>query len=410
MDNGTPAEHPDHDLLADLAAQTVLSADLADRVEAHVRGCASCAGLLAEAEAIQAMLRTLPPEPMPADVSSRIEQALAAEFAATRTAGLRSGTLTGPLTGPLPETHLVTGTGELPTRRSLRTGQLPITQHAPSTPSAAGDPSAASDPGAPGEGTSGPRTGSLRTPGPPTGRIRIGGERPAQVSRLRRMSTSRQSSRRQALDEQRSDRPSRVVPVLRVAAGLAAILVVGTGAYQVLTRVQASPSADMASGASEAAGGAPILAPVLSTGTNYTKATLATQVKSLVGQSQGQAAYAARSDTGADEATRGISPAEASRSVLPNRTARSEPPQTLSSKQLTASGDLLRSTPALRACLTAIGEPDAQPVAVDLARYGGRDAAILVIPAANGDYNVWVVARDCAPNKDGTLDYAVVPA
>jgi hypothetical protein len=202
--------------------------------------------------------------------------------------------------------------------------------------------------------------------------------------------------------------------MLRVAAGLAAILVVGTGAYQLWTHrlTGNDQAASTAAGAADA-GGAPILAPILATGTNYTKATLATQVKSLVGESQGAAAYSA--GDGSRSSTRETSSAEAVQAADPQAPVPAAAPggdtqTTLAGKQAAASGDLLRSSTALRACLSAIGEPDAQPVAVDLARYGGRDAAILVLQAANGDYNVWVVARDCAPNKDGTQEYAVIPA
>jgi hypothetical protein len=373
MDDGSPAQpqHPDHDLLADFAAQTVLNPELSARIDAHVRRCPHCANLLAEAEAVHAALRAMPPEPMPDDVSRRIEQALAAEFTATRSTSSTAST-----SSP--------ATSELPTRRSLRTGQLPASA-APSPISPSPSPVAPS-PIAPSPmppARTAPATGSL----PLTGRIRIGGERQAQPSRLRRMSTSRQSSRRQSLEEQKSDRPALKGPLLRIAAGLAAVLVVGTGAFQFLSRPQSSPSAQEAS----SAGALPVVAPVVSTGTNYEKARLATQVKALISTAQ---AYT-QADAQADPK------AESSRSSA-NALGGQSPAG--------ASGDLLRSDAALRNCLAAIGEPGAQPVAVDLARYGGRDAAILVIPATSGEYNVWVVARDCSAQRDGTLDYVVIPA
>jgi hypothetical protein len=67
-------------------------------------------------------------------------------------------------------------------------------------------------------------------------------------------------------------------------------------------------------------------------------------------------------------------------------------------------GQLLRSPKALQACLAAIGAAGVQPVAVDLAKYAGREAAIIVLPADGGGYDVWVVSRDCRPDNDGTID------
>jgi hypothetical protein len=67
----------------------------------------------------------------------------------------------------------------------------------------------------------------------------------------------------------------------------------------------------------------------------------------------------------------------------------------------------LRSPEALQECLNAIGAAKVQPVAVDLARYAGREAAIIVLPVEGGGYDVWVVARDCRAESDGTID--VVP-
>ena len=69
--------HPDHDLLADLAAD-VLPGDVAQPVQQHVMGCRSCASLLAEAEGIRTLLRRGEPEPMPDDVLALLERALVA--------------------------------------------------------------------------------------------------------------------------------------------------------------------------------------------------------------------------------------------------------------------------------------------------------------------------------------------
>jgi hypothetical protein len=72
-----PSEHPNNDLLADLAAD-VLSADLAGHVQEHVIGCSICAQVLADAESVRAMLLQIEPEQMPDAVLARLERALVA--------------------------------------------------------------------------------------------------------------------------------------------------------------------------------------------------------------------------------------------------------------------------------------------------------------------------------------------
>lgn len=54
----------------------------------------------------------------------------------------------------------------------------------------------------------------------------------------------------------------------------------------------------------------------------------------------------------------------------------------------------------LDGCLQELDAGGTVPVAVDLARWEGTDAAVLVLPAPAGDgYQVWVVARDCGPDS-----------
>jgi hypothetical protein len=142
-----------------------------------------------------------------------------------------------------------------------------------------------------------------------------------------------------------------------------------------------SSSAESAAGADSGTGeGAAALAalgPVLSTGTNYRKADLEKQVKALV--------------TASDKATVQADKAPGSRtSASPS------------------GADLLRSPAALQACLAAIDAEGVRPIAVDLARYAGRDAALIVLPAVDGKYEVWAVARDCRADADGAIDVATV--
>ncbi|MGN6613362.1 MAG: hypothetical protein ACTHLJ_16475 [Angustibacter sp.] len=61
------------------------------------------------------------------------------------------------------------------------------------------------------------------------------------------------------------------------------------------------------------------------------------------------------------------------------------------------------ATPAgVAACLSAIGAPQATPLLVDVARYQGAPAAVVVVPASGGGREIWVVSTTCSPGKDGT--------
>jgi hypothetical protein len=363
----TSNEHPDHDLLADLAAE-VLPDDLAERVQAHVIGCQSCAALLAEAEGIRSLLRQLEPDPMPEEVLGRLERALV--LARQEDEGTQAGQ-TGAIgvnrTGPIEVQPMGTRpppTGSLPTG-SINTGR----RIARSRPSGASSE-------------------------PATGLISVVGSEKSPASRLSRMSRPAQRARRQALEEQRADRPSRLGPLLKVAA--AVLVVVGAGALTLqFTRggsggeFTSAGSANSASGGAAAeVKGAPVLAPVQSTNTNYNRNSLKSQINTLISSSQ---KFSASRDQ------QGTKRASDAATVAPRAAAASASP----SGQLQGQ-QLLRSPSALQACLTAIGA-DQPPVAIDLARYDGQEAAIIVLPADGGGYEVWVVARDCRPDNDGSI-------
>ncbi len=62
----------------------------------------------------------------------------------------------------------------------------------------------------------------------------------------------------------------------------------------------------------------------------------------------------------------------------------------------------LGTTAGIAACLSAIGAPSATPLLVDVARFEGRPAAVVVLPAAGGGRDIWVVSTTCRPGQDGT--------
>jgi hypothetical protein len=219
------------------------------------------------------------------------------------------------------------------------------------------------------------------------------------------MAQTTQRARRQALEEQRADRPSvltRLAPVLKVAASVILVLGVGGLIWQLVSGSgRGTTTAESASGGSATGGsaaGAPVLAQVRSTGTNYRKADLGRQVDTLIEATQ-------KAALNGQAATDSASGAAGFRSVQPPATTKAQnQPEAATAAQASGAGhDLLLQPAALRACLEAIGVGGEQPVAVDLARYANRDAAIIVLNADGGGYDVWVVARDCRPGADGTI-------
>jgi hypothetical protein len=63
----------------------------------------------------------------------------------------------------------------------------------------------------------------------------------------------------------------------------------------------------------------------------------------------------------------------------------------------------------LARCLTALNAADQVPIAVDLARFQNREAAIIVLEGQDGGYEVWAVSRDCGSGDEGSLGFFVVP-
>ncbi|MFE3880302.1 hypothetical protein ACFXPX_38650 [Kitasatospora sp. NPDC059146] len=80
-----PADaHPSVDELADLAEGLVEPAGAAEALQRHLDGCAECRGTVEALAAVQALLGTVEPEPMPADVAARLDAALAEAARADR--------------------------------------------------------------------------------------------------------------------------------------------------------------------------------------------------------------------------------------------------------------------------------------------------------------------------------------
>ncbi|HVN12455.1 MAG TPA: hypothetical protein VMT69_10195 [Kineosporiaceae bacterium] len=382
-----PGRHPDDDLLADLAAD-VLPLDRARAVETHVLGCDRCATLLSEAERLRALLLADDPGPVPMTIWDRIEAALAAEVS-ERNAPERPG---------------------------------------PGAPTPAGRPADADGWDLPGPLDDPATWGSSGDVGPDGREASRNGTRSADPSdpvtpvteSLRRSTASRRDTR----GGRREARRRLLSPALLAAAAVVALVaVVGTvrltqsgGGATDATAGPASGDAASANGAgADGAAARPVPAAagatsLLASGTRYTTAAFRAQVHALV---------PVRS-AGKDGATGG-SAGEAGPAGRPGPTApapspapaqgRSAPPGTQpSSIAPDPRATDLRNPQRLAACLTTLDAGQERLVVVDFATFDGREAAVLVLQATDGGYEVFVVERTCAPGHEGALDYATLPS
>lgn len=367
MNGARHPDHPDDDLLADLAAD-VLPTDQARVVEAHVMACGRCAQLLTDAERVRALLLSSPAGPMPDDVLSRIEAALGVEYAA------REGRVDGTLPTAPQRVRVITPWEDTQTIEAYQAAQRRTAGRRPG-------PETAADERAP---------EALPLPPPP-------GRSP----RLARPSRGPSASRRDLRQEVRDLRAGRRGTLLAAAAGI--VVVVGLGGYAgygFLNSTRSQTQVDSAAGeAASVKGGT--ASRVLATGTDYTKATLTRQGKELL-------ALADR-------------PATMSRQAAPAVSGETAPTATVASgvPAPTAAGggasgpvtgdQSLRDPAKLQGCLAALNATSQRVMAVDLSRYQGQDAAIIVLARSDGGYEVWVVGRGCGPDNDGTLDYQQLP-
>jgi hypothetical protein len=68
----------------------------------------------------------------------------------------------------------------------------------------------------------------------------------------------------------------------------------------------------------------------------------------------------------------------------------------------------LATASGIAECLAAIGAPRVTPLLVDVARFEGHPAAVIVLPTDGGGREIWVVAPTCRPGADGTTFFTRV--
>jgi len=128
---------------------------------------------------------------------------------------------------------------------------------------------------------------------------------------------------------------------------------------------------------------------VSTTGHDYTASTLVPMVRTLLGVPGAAASSGSASGK----------PSSASASVSASAAAASP----------VATAGTVAEPARLESCLVGLGEKDRRPIAVDLGRYQGRDAAIIVLPGRVGGFDVWVVSRQCTSGKETPLAFKSVP-
>jgi hypothetical protein len=363
-----PGRHPDDDVLADLAAD-VLPAEQARAVEAHVLGCDRCAGLLEDAERVRGLLLAGDPGPVPDDVWRRIESALAAET--------------------------MPGGSTRSTDRAADTAAFQAFVDAPTAPGRVvplpAPPPDHVDDADPGWGDDAdPLDDPDRWTGDRSQRSTRGGGT---------------ASRREARDPG----PRRRGPLLLAAAAAVAVVAV-VGSIRLAGRDSSSEASLTAGGAAAASSSSASgsgtrgsatagSVPIVESGRSYRQRTLAADAESLLGVGAKDGGLATASPPPRSSAA--ASPQAPVPGPAGSGGTRSE-----SLVQADPKADDITNPARLAACLGALGVPQERLVAVDLATYDGREAAILLVtPAEGGGHEVWAVERTCGPGAEGALGY-----
>ncbi len=341
-----PGRHPDDDVLADLAADVLPPVD-ARAVEAHVMSCDRCAALLEDAERVRALLLADDPGPVPPQVWQRIEAALGAEVASRAEHARPSVRPSAPADAADTAAFQAFVTGP---DSAVRPSVAPLPPPPPE----------------PAKGTAGWSEDADPLDDP---------DRWTAPRALRSAGGSRRDSR--------TDGDRRRAPVLLAAAAAVVLVGVVGGVVRLASGTDSSASLDTAAGG---AAGAPAAAEaqalsgtvVLRSKRAYTESGLAEQAKELL-------------------SAEAVSERASSRGATKVRGA-----ETLALD--TAASDLTNPT-NLSACLSALSVSRDKLVAVELATYEGREAAVLLLRAADGGHEVWVVERTCSSGNEGALKY-----
>jgi hypothetical protein len=381
--------HPDDDVLADFAAEQ-LPQEQARDVETHVIDCPSCAQLLADAEQVRRLLHRGDHGPMPDGVWAGIETALAAESAAT--AGLASSPPTG----------------------SFAAMNRPDDDRAEDRAEDRADDDGVDDASARVDVTAGedaPRDGRVPVPPPsmsfeeaPTAAWQRFLDEPppppiappVQV-RVGRVVRSSIRSRRDVRTENRPAwRRLRERPRLAIAAAAAGVGILALGGIGVRSLIGSGSGTSVTDTIPGSTSGRSV---VTRSGIDYTASTLAKQVPALLARETGAPATAPRPAGGARPAAGGTPSATAPGSATASNLASG-----------VGSAKTVADPRQLASCLVGLGESGQAPVAVDLARYQGREAAIIVLQGKAGGHDVWVVARTCHLGAEGELAFKKLPA